>query len=53
MKTFFVKCFFYLMLEFYPIKNDILKFLPEFANRNINKVLLTIEVHVYIIDYQY
>jgi hypothetical protein len=38
------------MLKFYPIENNILKFLPKFANRNINNFLLIIEVYVYIID---
>jgi hypothetical protein len=38
------------MLKFYPIKNNILKFLPKFTNKNINDFLLVIEVHVYIVD---
>jgi hypothetical protein len=39
------------MFKFYPIKNNILKFIPKFANRNINNFLLIMEVHVYIIDF--
>jgi hypothetical protein len=38
------------MPKFYPLKNNILKFLPKFANKNIKNVLLIIEVHVYIVD---
>jgi len=41
------------MFKFYAIKNNILKFLPKFANRKINNFLLTIKVHVYIIDSWY
>ncbi len=47
----FVKCFFQLMFKFFPLKHNILKFLPKFANRNINNFLLIIKVHVYIIDF--
>jgi hypothetical protein len=39
------------MFTFYPIKDNTLKFLPKFANKNINNFLLIIEVHVYMIDY--
>ncbi len=41
------------MLKFYPLKNSILKFLPKFANMNINNYLLIIKVHVHVIDFQY
>ncbi len=35
------------------MKNNVLKFLPKFANRSINNFLLIKKVHVYIIDFKY
>jgi hypothetical protein len=46
----FVKFFFQLMFKCCPLKDNILKFLPKFVNRNINNFVLIIEIHVYIID---